>query len=125
MTYYRFPENKLVKLCFLIFLYALQIVARSTMYSSSIFGFFHAQYIMIGLVVLIGILFLACNRKQWKQIFCDRRMILMAGAALVLLVPMLVKRDWQLMYFTVLLSWLFAIFLTYFTDTRDSAAGMF
>ena len=119
MTYYRFPENKPVKLCFLICLYALQVVARSTMYTSIFLGFNRAQYSMIGLVVLIGILFLVYNRKRWKQIFSDRRMILMTGAALILLLPMLVKHDWQLMYFTVLLSWLFAIFLTYFTDTRE------
>ena len=119
MTYYRFPESKLVKLCFLFFLYALQVVARSTMYSSTFLGIVRAQYIMIGLVAVIGVLFLAYNRNRWKQIFCDRRVLLMAGAALVLLVPMLVKHDWQLMYFTVLLSWLFAVFLTYFTDTRE------
>ena len=119
MKYYRFPDNKLVKMCFLILLLALQIVARSTMYSSTFLGFIPAQFTMIGLVLLIGIVFLVYNRKQWKQIFCDRRMLLMMGAALILLVPMLIKRDWQLMYFTVLMSWLFAIFLTYFADTRE------
>ena len=39
MKYYRFPENKLVTLCFPVILLALQIVARSTMYSSTIIGF--------------------------------------------------------------------------------------
>ena len=119
MTYYRFPENKLTKLCIPAILLALQIVARSTMYSSTLLGFGLSQAVMIGLVMITGVLFLAVNRKQLKSILCDRRMILMAAAALILLLPMLVKRDWQLMYFTVLLSWLFAIFLTYFTDTKE------
>ena len=119
MKYYRFPDNKLVKLCFPILLFALQVVARSTMFSSSLIGFNQSQMIMICLVVLVGSLFCAVNRKNLKQIFCDRRMFLMVGSALVVLVPMLVKRDFQQMYLAVLLCWLFAVFLTYFTDTRE------
>lgn len=119
MKYYRFPENKWIKLCFPVLLLVLQIVARSTMYSSTILGFVPAQITMIGLVLLIGILFLAVNRKWLRQIFSDRRMLLLLGASVALLVPMLIKQDWQMMYFTVLLCWLFPIFLTYFTDTRE------
>ena len=119
MKYYRFPDNKLVKICFPILLLALQVVARSTMYSSTLIGFNQSQMIMICLVALVGILFCAVNRKHLKQILCDRRMFLLVGSALVILVPMLVKRDFQQMYLAVLLCWLFAIFLTYFTDTRE------
>lgn len=119
MNYYRFPDNKLVKLCFPLFLLALQMVARSTMYTSIFLGFNLSQVLMIGLVLLIGVLFLVVNRKNLKQIFLDRRMIGFACAAVVVLTPMLVKQDWQLMYFTVLLGWFFAIFLTYFTTVQE------
>ena len=121
MKYYRFPDNKLTKICFPLFLLALQMVARSTMYTSTFLGFGLSQAIMIGLVLLSGILFLAVNRRDLKRILTDRRMIAFGAAALVVLGPMLVKQDWQLMYFTILLCWFFAVFLTYFTTVSELA----
>lgn len=119
MTYYRFPDNKLVKLCFPLALLILQMVARSTMYTSTFLGFTLSQAVMIGTIVLIGFTFLAVNRKNLKAVLTDRRMLLFGMAAMVILLPMLVKGDWQLMYFTILLSWFFAIFLTYFTTVEE------
>ena len=119
MNYYRFPDNKLTKVCFPLFLLILQMVSRSTMYTSIFLGFGLSQVIMIGTVLAIGILFLLNNRKNLKPVFLDRRMIAFALSAVVILVPMLVKRDWQLMYFTILLGWFFAIFLTYFTTVAE------
>lgn len=119
MNYYRFPDNKLTKVCFPLFLLILQMVSRSTMYTSIFLGFGLSQVIMIGMVLAIGILFLLNNRKNLKPVFLDRRMIAFALSAAVILVPMLVKRDWQLMYFTILLGWFFAIFLTYFTTVAE------
>lgn len=119
MNYYRFPETRFVKFCFPLLLLALQMVARSTMYTSIFLGFNLSQAIMIGLVLLIGVTFLIVNRKNLKQILQDRRMIAFICAAVVVLLPMIVKRDWQLMYFTILLSWFFAVFLSYFTTVRE------
>lgn len=124
MNYYRFPETKTVKISFVLFLLALQMVARSTMYTSVFLGFLPSQIIMIGLVLTIGILFLVNNRKNLKQIFTDRRMIAFIIAGVVILVPMVVKRDWQMMYFSILLGCFFAVFLTYFT-TVGEVAGVY
>lgn len=121
MNYYRFPENKLTKLAFPLLLLALQMVARSTMYTSTFLGFGLSQAIMIGLVLLIGLTFLVYHRKNLKQILTDRRMLAFFAAAVVVLGPMLMKQDWQLMYFTILLGWFFAIFLTYFTTVKELA----
>lgn len=119
MNYYRFPENKVVKICFPLFLLILQMVARSTMYTSTFLGFSMSQVIMIGLILVIGLSFLAVNRKNLKQVFLDRRMLAFGCAALVILGPMLIKQDWQAMYFTILLCWFFAVFLTYFTTVEE------
>ena len=119
MTYYRFPDNKLVKLCFPLFLLILQMVSRNTMYTAKFLGFTLSQAIMIGIILLIGILFLIYNRKNLKQILSDRRMLAFAAAAVVILLPMLVKQDWQLMYCTILMYWFFAVFLTYFTTLEE------
>lgn len=119
MNYYRFPENKLTKFCFPLFLLALQMVARSTMYTSTFLGFTLSQAIMIGLVLAVGLAFLAVNRRALKPIFLDRRMLLFAAAGLIILLPMVAKQDWQAMYFSILLCWFFAIFLTYFTTVEE------
>jgi len=119
MNHYRFPENKLVKLCFPLFLLILQMVSRSTMYTSTFLGFGLSQAIMIGMILLTGILFLIYNRKNLKAVFLDRRMLLFVAVAVIILLPMLVKKDWQLMYFTILLYWFFAVFLTYFTSAEE------
>lgn len=119
MNYYRFPENKVVKICFPLFLLILQMVARSTMYTSTFLGFSMSQVIMIGLILVIGLSFLAVNRKNLKQVFLDRRMLAFGCAALVILGPMLIKQDWQAMYFSILLCWFFAVFLTYFTTVEE------
>ena len=119
MKYYRFPENKFVKLCFPLFLLILQMVSRSTMYTSNFLGFMPAQAIMIGLVLVIGAAFLIVNRKNLKQILLDRRMLAFALCVAILLIPMLVKRDWQAMYLFILLCWFVAVFFTYFTTTQE------
>ena len=121
MTYYRFPDTKLFKIGFFLYLYALQVVARSTMYTSTFLGFYKSQVIMILLVGLGGLAFLAVNRKNLKQIFTDPRMAVVLLSALVILVPMVVKQDWQLMYFTILLQILFAVFLSYFLSLQEAA----
>lgn len=119
MKYYRFPENKIVNLCFPLFLLALQIVARSTMFTSTFLGFGKSQLAMIGLVAVIGVVFLIVNRKQLKQILMDRRMLAFGCAAVLIFGPMLVKQDWQAMYFSIALCWFFGVFLTYFTTVEE------
>lgn len=119
MNYYRFPDHPIVRICFPLLLLALQMVARSTMYTSIFLGFGLSQAIMIGLVLLIGAAFLAVNRKNLKAVLIDRRMILFGISALIILVPMIIKQDWQLMYFTILLGWFVAVFLTYFTTVQE------
>lgn len=120
MTHYPFPENKITKASFFLMLLALQIVARSTMFASTLVGFLPTQAAMIGLVLLTGAAFVIHNRRRLKQILRDSRMLLFLGAAVLVLGPMVIKQDWQIMYFSILFCWFFAIFLTYFTTLEDA-----
>lgn len=121
MTYYRFSDTKLFKIGFFLYLYLLQIVARSTMYTSIFLGFQKSQIIMLMLIGLGGLVFLGANRKNLKQILTDRRLVVVLLAVAVVLAPMLIKQDWQLMYFTILLQILFAVFLSYFLTVQETA----
>ncbi len=106
-----------------IALLLLLFFCRDSMVSNAIVGFYRAQFITLGLTALLGVSFLVTNFRRRKEIFMDSRLLLMAAAALVCLLPMAVKRDWQLMYFSVLLCVLLGIFLTFFADWKQLAKG--
>ena len=99
----------------------LLFFCRDTMISSAIVGFYKAQFLTLGLMALVGVWFVIANFRQWKEILKDPRLLVLAAAAFVCLVPMLVKRDWQLMYFSVLSCVLFGAFLTFLADWKDLA----
>jgi len=114
-------QSRTAKIVFGLYLAAMLFLSRDTLFSSCLLGFTKSQILMFGLILLLGMFFLWVNRKNLPEILKDRRILLMAVSAVVLLVPMLVKQDWQLMYFSILLCVLFAVFLTYFTTSREIA----
>lgn len=121
MNYYRFPDTKRYKIGFFLFLLAMQMLARSTMYTSTFLGFTRSQVIMFCLILAAGLVFLIRNRRNLKQIATDRRMVAVGLFTIVILGPMAIKRDWQFMYFSILLCVYFAIFLSYFMTLREAA----
>ena len=94
-------------------------LSRDTLFSSCLLGFAKSQILMFGLIVLLGGVFLWVNRRSFGEILKDRRIFLLGASVLVLVLPMAVKRDWQRMYFSILLCVLTAVFLTYFTNVRE------
>lgn len=121
MTHYPFPDSRGTKIAFAAFFTAMLFLARDSMFTTAVIGFEKAQFLMLGVICLLGVAFLITNRKNLFQILKDRRMIVVVVSAAVLLLPMLVKRDWQLMYFSVLLCLLTAVLLSYFLTVREAA----
>ena len=121
MRLYPFPEKKIWKILFALYLFALLMLARNGMLSCVLWGFYKTQILML-LIMGAGVLaFAVVNRRELKQIFTDRRMLAAAVCGVVILLPMVVKRDWQLMYFSILIYLLFAVFLSYFISLKDTA----
>lgn len=121
MKYYRFPENRITKIGFGMFLFVMLYLARDTLFTTSVFGFNRSQFLVLGLICAAGVVFLAYNRRNWKRIVTDERMVVIILSAVVLLAPMLLKRDWQMMYFSILICLFFAVFLTYFISYQEVA----
>ncbi|MDD5864125.1 MAG: hypothetical protein PUD80_05790 [Firmicutes bacterium] len=121
MKQYRFPERKIWKAAFGVLLTAMLFLARDSMFTTAVIGFEKSQFLMLGVICAAGLAFLIVNRRNWKQLLTDRRMAAILICAAVCLLPMFVKGDWQLMYFSVLLCLLFGIFLTYFVKLREAA----
>lgn len=121
MRRYSMMETLPGKALFGVFLFAMLMLARDTLVTSCLVGFEKSQFLGLGILCAFGLIFLLINHKSLKQMLLDRRMAAMLVTAVVVVLPMLIKRDWQLMYFTILLCPLTAIFLTYFTDVRQAA----
>lgn len=121
MRQYRFMETKAGKIAFGAFLFVMLLLARDTLVTSCLLGFNKSQFLMLGLICALGLAFLIVNRRELKSIVLDRRMIAITASAVVLLLPMVVKQDWQMMYFSILLCLFVAVFLTYFTSYKEVA----
>lgn len=121
MKRYSFPEKKVYQVLFVLFLFCMLMTSRDTMFCLHLLGFYRTQLVVVLLLAAVGILFLWVQRKNLREIFTDGRMWLILGAAVLMLLPMLVKRDWQLMYFSILLNICAAIFLTYFVSLEQTA----
>lgn len=121
MTYFSLPERRETRWILGLFFAALLLLSRDTMYATILLGIHPSQILILGITVALGIWFLAVNRGAWHRIFTDGRMLLALAAGAVILVPMLWKRDWQLMYFSIYFAVALGIFLSYFMTSRKAA----
>ena len=103
MKRYSYLDGKIGRLLFWCFLLAQLLLARDTLITSVVLGFTRSQLLMLGLLGLTGAGFLFVHRKDWKALITDWRIGLMLLCAGLLLAPMVLKRDWQMMYFSILL----------------------
>lgn len=121
MTHYPYLQSKRGKRLFGLFFFVMLYITRNTMTASAVIGVQKAQFLTLGLMGMLGISFLAVNRKRWKEILLDPRTIWMAVCAMLVLMPMVWKQDWQMMYISILLCVLYSIFFAYFIDLRELA----
>jgi len=121
MKHYPLMEGRQGKICFSVFLTALLFLCRDSLVTTAILGTNKSYFLFVALLGFTGAAFLVVNRKSLKEILTDRRMAVAALATAVMLLPMLLKQDWQLMYFSILICLYLAVFLTYFISLQDAA----
>ena len=121
MKRYAMLETGWGKALFGAFLFAMLLLARDTLVTSCIIGFSKSQFLMLGVIVLYAMVFLIRNHIQWKSILTDKRIWMLIFSALILLLPMVGKQDWQMMYLSILICLFFAVFLTFFTSWQETA----
>lgn len=119
MKQYTYLNTRLGRILFGAVFAALLYLSRNTLVTTAILGFNRSQILLVALVGLLGIGFLIARRREWKQILTDPRMGLAAVIAAAMLIPMVLKLDWQMMYFSILFCPLAAIFLSYFRNIRQ------
>ena len=121
MKEYPYLNSKMGKAFFGLCLFALLLFSRDTLYTSTVLGFGPSQLIMYAVVAVLGIGFLVKNGKQWKSLLTDPRMKAVLLVTVSVVLPMIVKRDFQAMYISILLCMYIAIFFTFFISGRDVA----
>lgn len=121
MKYYRFPDTKLFKISFFLFLLALQMLTRSAIIPTAFIGFYPSQFLTIGLILLVGVAFLIVNRKRVKELLLDKRMIAVIAILVLMFISMIVKQDFQLVYFSIIMYLLVAVLLSYFMPLQEAA----
>lgn len=118
---YPFQKTKGNRILFGLFLLAVLYLTRDSMPSKTFLSFYTAQFLSLGLMALLSAVFLWKNRGELKAIVTDGRMGMAVLFAVVCLVPMAAKRDWQLMYISVLIAVWLAILVSYFLSCREAA----
>ena len=121
MKQHPFPKGRFWPAAFGAVLFALLLLNRDTLICSLCLGFYPSQLATLAVMVLTGLAFLTVNRHHLREILTDKRMLLMAVPLALFLLVMLFKRDWQMMYLSIAVCPVFAVFLTYFTDSRRVA----
>lgn len=112
-------ENKAYKFVWALWLLAMLYLCRDSIYCYTIIGFFPAYLLQFALFAT-GFLFLIwMNRANLKKLVLSKRLLLGYCSAAVLLFPMLVKRDWQLMYFSVLFAVIYAVLVSFWIDLKS------
>lgn len=114
-------NSKIGRAAFWIFLLTMLLLARDTLITSVILGFNRSQFLMLGCIGVAGLGFLYVQRNHLKPILSDKRIRIMGVFTLMLILPMCLKQDWQMMYFSILLCLLFAVFLTFFRSLKEVA----
>ena len=118
MKQYPFPQKRGVQAGLGLFFLALILLSRDTLTALNLVGFVKSQVLTAILVLALGVIFLCYNRRRMGEILKDPRLKLALLSGALLLLPMLLKRDWQLMYFSILFYILTAIFISCFLDIK-------
>lgn len=121
MTRYPFPTGRKWKVLFVVYLFALVYLTRDSQAGLYLLGFTKSQMLSIAMTCLAGLVFLVHNRKRLKNILLDGRIPLLVLFSLTILLPMAAKKDWQLMYISLIYCIAAAVLISYFADIRQTA----
>ena len=121
ITRYPFPRRKLVGALFTLYLFLLMYLSRDSQAGLYLLGFYRAQFLSMGVTALAALALLFYNRKRIPELLTDGRIVLAILFSLTLLIPMALKRDWQMMYFSMVYCVLAAVLISFFATPEETA----
>lgn len=120
---YPFPQKKVFQVLFGLYLFSILYFCRVSQVSYYLLGFYKSQFLSLSITLLALLVFLIYQRKHLLQIVFNYRIALAILFAAAILIPMCVKKDWQMMYFSILLSILMGVFFSYFVSCAQAGKG--
>ena len=117
---YPFPQKKVFQVLFGLYLFSILYFCRVSQVSYYLLGFYKSQFLSLSITLLALLVFLIYQRKHLLQIVFNYRIALAILFAAAILIPMCVKKDWQMMYFSILLSILMGVFFSYFVSCAQA-----
>ena len=118
-----FPQKPAYKVLFGLYLFLILYLCRVSQVSYYLLGFYKAQFFSLGITLAALAVFLIYQRRHLLQIVLNYRVLLALLFAAAILIPMCIKRDWQMMYFSILLSILMGVFFSYFVTCAQAGKG--
>lgn len=119
MKYYRFPNSKVTIFGTFLLLFAQIMLVRDGLVMTALLDFEVAYALNIVILCVAGLCILVYHRKELKEILTDGRIVFALICALTFIVPMVAKKDWQIMYFSILLGIFVAIFFSFFMTKEE------
>lgn len=107
-----------------LWLLAMLYLCRDSIYVNTWIGFLPSYILQFVLFAMGFVMLLWTNKAGLGKLILSRRSAFAFCSAVVLLLPMLVKRDWQLMYFSVLFAVVYAVLVSFWIDLK-SLSGLF
>lgn len=120
---YPFPQKKVFQVLFGLYLLSILYFCRVSQVSYYLLGFYKSQFLSLSITLLALLVFLIYQRKHLLQIVFNYRLALAFLFTAAILIPMCVKKDWQMMYFSILLSILLGVFFSYFVSCSQAGKG--
>ena len=117
------PQKPAYKVLFGLYLFLILYLCRVSQVSYYLLGFYKAQFFSLGITLAALAVFLIYQRRHLLQIVLNYRVLLALLFAAAILIPMCIKRDWQMMYFSILLSILLGVFFSYFVTCAQAGKG--
>ena len=121
MKRYPFPNTKPWQALFALYLFFLLYFTRVSQVSHYLIGFYKAQALTFGITAIAVLIFLIYQRRNLKAVVLNVRVVLALLLCVAVLTPMVLKRDYTMMYLSILFSGLLGIFLSYFISCRRAA----
>lgn len=121
ITRYPFPRKRIFSVLFGLYLFLLLYLTRDSQAGLYLLGFYRAQFLSMGATAVCALVFLFFHRKKLPAILTDGRIPLAVLYSLTLLIPMAVKKDWQMMYFSILYCVLASVLISFFATPEETA----
>ena len=121
ITRYPFPRRRLYGVLFPLYLLSLMYLSRDSQAGMYLLGFYRAQFLSMGITMVCALVFLFHNRRKLPAILTDGRVLQTLLFSLTILIPMVLKKDWQMMYFSMVYCVLAAMLISFFASPEETA----